>query len=142
MWQTLGPLVKPYGHFERVENAFGSGMPDVNYCVSGTEGWLELKARPRWPKNPTDHVALDHYTDQQRRWCKTRCRAKGNVWWMLKCDTEHVLLRGDAAALLYDGKHIVTKAVLFECASWISTGIPDPTAVRSLCRTLAQSMHS
>lgn len=37
-------LTRPEDRFERVENGIGAGMPDVNYCFAGAEGWIELKA--------------------------------------------------------------------------------------------------
>lgn len=30
----------------RVENVLLPGVPDVNYCINGAEGWLELKCPP------------------------------------------------------------------------------------------------
>lgn len=44
MWTYLASRVKKYGHFTRIES--GStvlGQPDVNYCIAGVEGNLELK---------------------------------------------------------------------------------------------------
>ena len=37
------------GHLVRVENAVEAGTPDVNYCIDGAEGWIELKQLDRWP---------------------------------------------------------------------------------------------
>jgi len=37
------------GHFERVENAVGTGTPDVDYCVAGVAGKIELKYAVRHP---------------------------------------------------------------------------------------------
>ena len=34
---------------DRIENGMGAGMPDVNYCLNGAEGWIELKC-PKIPK--------------------------------------------------------------------------------------------
>jgi len=31
------------GHWVRIENNVGTGVPDVNYAFQGTEGWTELK---------------------------------------------------------------------------------------------------
>ena len=49
LWDVLRPLLQPYGRVDRVENALGEGMPDVNYCLrwrgnsAAQEGWVELK---------------------------------------------------------------------------------------------------
>jgi hypothetical protein len=137
MWQRLQPLLKPYGHFERVENAFGSGMPDVNYCVQGHEGWIELKARERWPRLPTDPVVLAHYTPEQRRWARRRVRAGGTVWWLLRADMEHVLLPGMVAADLYDREEAPSKTKLWDSAVWLADAALDPVAIRGLAIALA-----
>lgn len=106
LWQHVGPLVRPYGHFERVENAFGSGMPDVTFCVQSAEGWLELKSRDRWPGGALGApVTLPHYTAEQRRWARRRALAGGRVRWLLRVAApvhEYVLLGGVAAAHLYE----------------------------------------
>lgn len=44
VWTYLASRIKKYGHFTRIES--GStvlGQPDVNYCILGMEGNLELK---------------------------------------------------------------------------------------------------
>lgn len=137
MWQELGPLLRPYGHFERVENAFGSGMPDVNYCIQGREGWIELKARERWPLSPVAPVTLAHYTPQQMRWARRRVRAGGKVLWLLRANTEHVLLKGEVAADLYDREEAPSKERLYDSALWIGSGKLDPYMVRGLVTFLA-----
>jgi hypothetical protein len=30
--------------WDRIENGVGVGMPDINYCLSGIEGWIEMKS--------------------------------------------------------------------------------------------------
>ena len=32
-----------WGDHDRIENAIGSGIPDISYCIAGRQGWLELK---------------------------------------------------------------------------------------------------
>jgi len=63
----------PHFHFQRVETAgTGLGIPDLNYCARGTEGWLELKAMYegwRVPLRP-----------EQCAWHGQRIRAGGIVY--------------------------------------------------------------
>lgn len=47
MWKYLRKRLLAWGHFVRVENDVEVGMPDVNFCIDGREGWLELKVWPR-----------------------------------------------------------------------------------------------
>lgn len=76
--------MKLHGHFDRIENMVGSGMPDVTYCVRGAEGFIELKQIKEWPKRPETVVAIEHYTSQQRIWARQRIAAGGRVWLMLE----------------------------------------------------------
>lgn len=61
----------------RVENAAGGGegTPDINYIT----GWIESKYAKRWPARPTTRLALEHYTEQQRRWHVKRRASHGRV---------------------------------------------------------------
>jgi hypothetical protein len=46
LWHKLRAKIRLLdlpGRWERVENGVSVGMPDVNYCVNGFEGWIELK---------------------------------------------------------------------------------------------------
>lgn len=46
LWHKLRAKIRALdlpGRWERVENGVSVGMPDVNYCVNGFEGWIELK---------------------------------------------------------------------------------------------------
>lgn len=38
-----------HSHFERVENMVSVGTPDVDYCINGRAGKIELKYAPRDP---------------------------------------------------------------------------------------------
>ena len=77
-----------------VENAVYPGTPDINFC----DGWIELKQISKWPFNPNTNVLLRHFTPQQRVWLMRRWRAGGNVWMLLQCNREWLLLSGETAA--------------------------------------------
>lgn len=91
--------MKAYGDFQRIENMVGVGMPDVSYCIRGTEGFIENKWRASWPRDPEDIVTLDHFTPQQRIWIKRRTSAGGRVYVFLQVGTGYYLLPGRSAAL-------------------------------------------
>lgn len=84
--KMLMTRLKPYGHFARIENMTGVGMPDVSYCVNSHEGFIENKWRERWPARAGDVVTLDHFTPQQRIWIRSRRAAGGRVWVLLEVE--------------------------------------------------------
>lgn len=44
LWETLKEGLDHTGHFDRIEShAVSVGRPDVNYCIDGREGDIELK---------------------------------------------------------------------------------------------------
>lgn len=135
MWQALRSKFQYYGEFERIENAFGLGIPDVNFCVHGVEGWIELKARVSWPKKHDGPVTLPHYTMEQRAWAKRRHRAGGRVWWLLKVGEEYVLLKGIVAAELYGAAELPTKAELLRAAAYCCDDLSQQ-AVSGMLRTI------
>lgn len=120
--------MKPFGHFDRIENMLGRGMPDVTYCLSGVEGFVENKWRLRWPAKPEDIVTLDHFTPQQRIWIQQRTNAGGRVFVFLEIEKPvptYLLMRG-TWAWRYLGK--VTRGEIETAA--IVTGLGKfPTAL-------------
>jgi hypothetical protein len=83
LWRMLRDQTKRYGHFDRIENMVGRGMPDVTYCVRSREGFIELKQIPEWPVRAETVVSIEHYTPQQRNWARTRMSAGGRVYLLL-----------------------------------------------------------
>lgn len=49
------------GRWERVENGIVDGMPDVNFCVKGVEGWVELKVARELPGPRTERKGVFTY---------------------------------------------------------------------------------
>jgi hypothetical protein len=84
LWSTLKHHTQRHGHIERVENMAGIGRPDVNYCIRGVEGNIELKQLPEWPKREDTVVPVRHFTPQQRLWIRDRVRAGGRVYVLLQ----------------------------------------------------------
>lgn len=72
--------VWPPGHFCRVEPPPTPGIPDINYCVEGVEGWIELKVlyRGRFP------YAKRFLRASQRRWMRQRLVVHGRVFVLAK----------------------------------------------------------
>lgn len=88
----------PRTDLERVENGCKSDTPDVNYCIDGREGWIELKHVREAPKRAATVVKVDHYTPGQRLWAIRRASCGGLVWLLIRIGDETFLLNGAMAA--------------------------------------------
>lgn len=82
-------LLRSY-HAVAVENALGSGTPDV-YC---TLGWIELKSLREWPVREKSPVRLPHFTAMQKHWLSKECACGGKAWLLIKIAREWVLIHG------------------------------------------------
>lgn len=87
LMEALRPL-----HPLRVENRACMGTPDVNY----TGGWIELKELPSWPTGEWK-VRIPHFTVEQKLWLRSRCRAGGKAYLLLKVGSEWLLFDGQIA---------------------------------------------
>ena len=91
VWHRIRDL-RAYGHVVRVESgSTDRGIPDVNYCIDGVEGWIELKYVAFYPKRPTTSVRLGHYTGAQQAWAMERYRSGGNVFLFLRVENDFYL---------------------------------------------------
>lgn len=76
------PRLSDWGDCCRVENTVDSGMPDVNYAIEDTHGWLELKVT---------HGGLYHFERFQLPWLKRRARHSKDVWVLALHDRKAVV---------------------------------------------------
>lgn len=59
-------------HFQPVESwSTGQGVPDLNFCIAGIDGWIEMK------KTATNSVGI---TGEQVAWAERRGRNGGRVF--------------------------------------------------------------
>jgi hypothetical protein len=87
-------MVKPrfdeWGTHDRIENAVGSGMPDISYAI-GRQGWLETKVV---------HSGKLFFEKFQLPWFRKRLRhTDGRDLWVLAFDKETVKLYAAAELL-------------------------------------------
>lgn len=91
--QAFWKLVKPHlpGHFERIENIAGVGIPDVNLCLKGRDYWIELKVDEKVPIVPARFLggAIDLSTWKrlnplQRLWHIKRTAQGGAVLLLIR----------------------------------------------------------
>lgn len=82
MWHRMRSTIAKSGHWQRIEDGLSMGVPDVNYCIRGVEGWIELKEIADWPVRDKTPVSF-RWEREQRFWAKKRGKAGGNVWLLL-----------------------------------------------------------
>lgn len=87
-------------HLQRVENTAGVGTPDVNYCVGGIDGWLELKAWER--ARFSGRFTIPKLRPDQAAWLTARCRAGGRAYLLCRINKDVVLIDGRLASALFD----------------------------------------
>jgi hypothetical protein len=80
----------PRFHWQRIETGgTGLGIPDLNYCCDGSEGWIECKRSDGW---------VVDFSPQQIAWIERRLRAGGRVFvFVRRAGDELFVLPGSAA---------------------------------------------
>lgn len=77
-------LVSPLAHVVAVENDVLPGYPDVEGCVAGFNFTIECKLIDDWPARSRTPVRLTHFTKEQKLFLRTRWRAGGASFLLLK----------------------------------------------------------
>ena len=112
MWAYLGPKLRKYGHFERIEShETAVGTPDVEYCVGGYTNRLELK-----------------YTNSEKRgfrlrpaqagWFRKRVKAGGQPWLLAQSD-----INGLRGFVLVAGSDVPALANTTRVTDWLKAGV-------------------
>lgn len=118
-----GMLGNPYIRFRvnRVENVLLPGMPDINYCSGGREGWIETKA-PKEPKrDDTPLFGSNHKISQdQMNWHLDQTQNGGRSFIYIQTDKRRMLISGRLA----DKINTATIAWLLGASLWSA---PRPT---------------
>lgn len=101
-WTKIRSIIREEkipGRWERVENGIISGMPDVNYCVRGKEGWIELKSGRAPAKNTTIVFKSTRGLDQsQVNWHLFQAQNGGNSMILIRLDGRNFAFPGRLAA--------------------------------------------
>lgn len=96
--QLVIELLSPYGHIDKIETmGVANGRPDLNYCIDGEMGDLELKVLTR---------AGCKIRPSQKQWARKRLAAGGRFF-LLYYDTtqmEFGLIRGEDVPQLQNRK--------------------------------------
>ena len=81
LWVRIRSNIGHRGHFVRMEFNPEAGIPDVDYCIKGTEGKIELKYAAAAPVRLNTAVFTNGgLRDAQVAWIYTRVRYGGRVW--------------------------------------------------------------
>ena len=96
VWSVFRRYVGPFGHLQRIES-IGQGIPDVNYCLWGVEGWIENKIGQREGARPAS-LTLD-----QVLWAEARTAAGGRVFLLVRLGPAWLLYDAEGTRKLYEG---------------------------------------
>jgi hypothetical protein len=91
LWQKLKRALKGH-HAQRVECLLTAGKPDVDYCIAGRTGWIELKYFKAWPKRVP--LRMPHLTTEQVNWHYHYARNGGVSFFLVQVDQDFLLYRG------------------------------------------------
>ena len=81
LWVRIRSNIGDRGHFVRMEFNPEAGIPDVDYCIKGVEGKIELKYTASVPARANTAVFTNGgLRDAQIAWIYTRVRHGGRVW--------------------------------------------------------------
>ena len=106
LWKDMKKNIGHLGHFSRVEShETSSGIPDVDFCINGTEGHIELKfGRNKAPK----------IRGSQGKWFKRRVEAGGNPWMFA-----HLVIDKTDYYVLYSGHIVANLTTERNTAIWV-----------------------
>jgi hypothetical protein len=103
---------------DRVENILIAGMPDINFCGSGKECWIEMKS----PKEPVRagtplFGSNPRVSQDQKNWFLRQLKAGGRAFFLVVTDKRWMLLPGNIA----DGINEFTVQELLAQCLWSRT---------------------
>lgn len=112
-------ILRPTDRFERVENGLIVGMPDVNYCIVGQEGWMEIKC-PQEPARPSTALFGSNHevSIDQINWMHSQHLAGGVSWLFIGTSSRLMLINGGRVASLGREINKLTVAQLEAQAAW------------------------
>jgi hypothetical protein len=88
-------VIGPHDRIDRIENVMVAGMPDVNFCIDGVEGWIEQKS-PKEPKRKSTKLFGSNHkvSVDQSNWMKRQTTAGGKAYFLIVTDLRWLLLDG------------------------------------------------
>lgn len=115
-WVMLRDKIKFHlDRWDRMENGVGVGMPDINFCIMGCEGWIEMKSPTEPQRRSTPLFGSNHCLSQdQKNWMKRQTDAGGRAFILIGTGKRFMLIHGKHA----DGLNEMTVEELMDIADW------------------------
>ena len=135
LWGRVRKGLAPFGHLQRVECGMtvGPGVPDVNFCFGGMEGWMELKHADPPVRASTVVFGSQRGMDaDQIDWLVYRRKCGGNAWIFIQLGKWLLLIDGIEAPKV---NHCTTQQ-LIDLAVWKRSGAMHDPDWRDLCARL------
>lgn len=105
----------PRDRLDRIENLVVEGMPDVEFCASGTEGWIEIKAPTEPKRSTTPLFGSNHKVSQeQKNWILRQLKAYGVIYIFIATDKRKMLIEGRWAEQINE----MTVQQIIDIAKW------------------------
>ena len=116
--------MRAFGHFQRHEDLAAEGIPDISFALEssggsgfkGTQGWIELKWKRKYPVRPTTQIRFEHFTAAQKLWLRLRGRIAGNCWVFVQIEREWFLFPWNVA-IEHLGK-MTRQEMYLRCFRW------------------------
>lgn len=123
LWERIRNNIGHRGHFTRLEFNPEAGVPDVDFCIKGVEGKIELKYTGAAPAR-ADTPVFKHggLRDPQVIWIYTRWRHGGNVFVLPQIGDELLLVPGSEARRF----NALTLHALRKASTWSNRGAMTP----------------
>lgn len=106
LWQSIKTrMALPADRFDRIENSFGAGYPDLNATIDAEDIWIELKA-PKEPKRATTALMTSNgnhpLMESQINWFIRQRRAGGIAFILVRTDKRILLIDGTRHAKVFN----------------------------------------
>lgn len=124
-------------HLERVENMVADGTPDVDYCIAGVAGKIELKYSPHHPVRESTPLMPEgkRLRRSQIIWAKSRMHAGGRVFLLIGTPRESWLIDlAGMSAREMGSLGLLTSPGAREIAAWGSFHWTGPTLPLALIK--------
>ena len=139
LWERLRKGLSPFGHLQRIEVGLtvGAGIPDVNFCFSGNEGWIELKHGDPPVRASTVVFKSQRGLDpDQIDWLVYRRKCGGRAWIFIQLGKWLLLFDGIEAPKI---NHCTTQQLL-DLAIWKRSGAMHEADWKSLVEMLLKRL--
>ena len=100
-YKILKRAFKHPDRIDRIENLVSCGMPDVNYCINGVEGWIEMKSAIERQRS-TSKLLKHKLSQAQMNWFLKQRNAGGNAFILICTEKRWMLMHGHVADQIND----------------------------------------